>query len=326
MNISYIENEELSLRIYQACMDAGFDDCGIISIEDMDGYITNTLKRIESVPTSADFYGRAIQNTQELKTKYPWAKSIVICLSWIGKYRYPQELEGMYAKGYYVSPDSYPDAPGHLQKMTLGKWFDEQNIQWTGSTQPGGGIWGLRHAAQMAGIGIIRRNNFLYSEKGSWVEMDSFLIGEHCRLYQKKDLKPCPENCTICQNACPTGALCDAYTLNPDHCVSAINTFGKGIVPNGLHEEQLGSWMVGCDACQNACPFNRKHDWSQGEDYPGLDALVEVMQPENIHSASREQLENICLRSSNHLQAKDTEVLKINAERVLRNRSKQNKQ
>ena len=95
MNISYIENEELSLRIYQACMDAGFDDCGIISIEDMDGYITNTLKRIESVPTSADFYGRAIQNTQELKTKYPWAKSIVICLSWIGKYRYPQELEGM---------------------------------------------------------------------------------------------------------------------------------------------------------------------------------------------------------------------------------------
>ena len=232
----------------------------------------------------------------------------------------------MYAKGYYVSPDSYPDAPGHLRKMTLGKWFDEQNIQWTGSTQPGGGIWGLRHAAQMAGIGIIRRNNFLYSEKGSWVEMDSFLIGEHCRLYQKKDLKPCPENCTICQNACPTGALCEAYTLNPDHCVSAINTFGKGIVPNGLHEEQLGSWMVGCDACQNACPFNRKHDWSQGEDYPGLDALVEVMQPENIHSASNEQLENICLRSSNHLQAKDTEVLKTNAERVLRNRSKQNKQ
>ena len=322
MNISHIENEELSMQIYQACMDAGFDDCGIISLDDMEGYIENARKRIEAVPTSAAFYGHAIQNTEELKTKYPWAKSIVICLSWLGKYRYPKELEGMYAKGYYVSPDSYAQAPGHMKKLELGKWFDENQIQWTGSILPGGGIWGVRHAAQMAGIGIIRRNNFLYSEKGSWVELDSFLIGEHCRLHQKKDMKPCPENCTLCQNACPTGALCGAYTLNPDYCVSAINTFGKGVIPEDLREEQLGDWMVGCDTCQNACPFNRKHDWSQGEEYPGLEALVEVMQPKNILTASKEQLETICLRSSNHLRAEETQVLKTNAERVLRNRNR----
>ena len=45
INISRIENEELSEQIYQACIDAGFDDCGIISIDDMDGYIANIQKR-----------------------------------------------------------------------------------------------------------------------------------------------------------------------------------------------------------------------------------------------------------------------------------------
>ena len=322
MKISRIVNEELSMHIYNACMDAGYDDCGIIGIEDMDGYIANARSRIEKVPSTASFYGSAIRNTEELKTKFPWVKAIVICLSWLGKYRYPQQLEGMYAKGYYVSRDSYPDCPEHVKKLQLGQWFDAQNIQWNGSIQPGGGIWGLRHAAEVAGLGVIRRNNFLYCEKGSWVEMDSFLIDQDCRLYQEKDIPPCPPNCTRCMDACPTKALCAPYTLNPDHCVSAINTFGKGILPEGLCEEQLGDWMVGCDACQNACPFNKKHDWTQGEEYPGLNDLVNAMQPENILSASREELESICLRSANHLQSKDADVLKGNARRVLRNRAK----
>ena len=322
MNISHIENEELSLRIYQACIDAGFDDCGIISIEDMDTYIANTRKRIEAVPVSAGFYKNAISGTEEIRARFPWAKSIVICLSQTTKYKYPKELQGLYAKSFFISRDSVKNGPEHLQKHKLGRWFDENQIEWTGAIKENGsGIWGLRHAAQAAGIGIIRRNNFLYNEDGSWIELDSFLIGEHCRLYQDRKFAPCPTGCTVCQKACPSSALCAPYTLNPFHCVSFINTFGRGIVPEGLQGEQLGTWIVGCDACQDACPFNRRHDWSQGEDYPGLGALVEIMQPENILSASSEQLENICLRSSDHLQPKDSEVLKTNAERVLHNRN-----
>lgn len=322
MNISHIENEELSLRIYQACIDAGFDDCGIISIEDMNTYIANTRKRIEAVPASAGLYKNAISETEEIRTRFPWAKSIVICLSQISKYKYPKELQGLYAKSFFISRDSVKNGPEHLQKHKLGRWFDENQIEWTGAIKENGSsIWGLRHAAQAAGIGIIRRNNFLYNEDGSWIELDSFLIGEHCRLYQDRKFTPCPTGCTICQKACPSSALRAPYTLNPFHCVSFINTFGRGIVPDGLQEEQLGTWIVGCDACQDACPFNRRHDWSQGEDYPGLGALVEIMQPENILSASSEQLENICLRSSDHLQPKDSEVLKTNAERVLHNRN-----
>lgn len=315
MNISKIENETLSMSIYNACMDAGFSDCGIIAIEDMAEYITKTQERVEKIPSSAGFYGAAIRDTEQLETRFPWAKSIVICLSWLGKYRYPKQLQGMYAKSFFVSRDSDKKGLEYLQKRKLGQWFDENHIQWSV------GVWGLRHAAQTAGLGMIRRNNFLYNENGSWLELDGFLIDRHCRLYHEKHIPACPPNCDRCQKACPTGALSAPYTLNPGHCVSNLTTFAKGSIPDGLREEQLGCWMVGCDACQDACPFNRKHDWSQGEDFPGLNELVGLMQPENILAAPEEDLaRRICPLTSDHILPEDAATLKVNARRVLRYR------
>ena len=145
MNISKMENEPLSMSIYNACVDAGFSDCGIIALEDMAEYIAKTQERIEKIPASAGFYGVAIRDTEQLSARFPWAKSIVICLSWLGKYRYPQELQGMYAKSFFVSRDSDKSGCEYLQKQRLGQWFDEHHIQWSGD------VWGLRHAAQVAG-------------------------------------------------------------------------------------------------------------------------------------------------------------------------------
>lgn len=324
MNISQIENHELSMCIYNACMDAGFADCGIIAIEDMEGYISKVRERIGKVPSSAGFYQNAVRNTEKIKALFPWAKSIVVCLSWLGKFRYPKELQGMYAKSFFVSRDSDRKGPEYQQKLKIGEWFDAHHIQWTGSIKEGGAsIWGLRHAAQAAGLGSIRKNNFLYNENGSWLELDAFLIDRHCRLYQEKDIPACPSSCKRCQSSCPTGALCAPHTLNPGLCVSNITTFSKGVVPPGIQEERLGSWMAGCDACQDACPFNIRHDWTQGENFPGLDALVGLMQPENILLASEEELaERVCSLTAGHILPENASTLKANAKRVLRNRER----
>lgn len=189
MKISQIENKELSLRIYRACMDAGFADCGIIAIEEMGAYISKVRERIEKVPSSAGIYQNAIRKTEQIKVMFPWARSIVVCLSWLGRFRYPKELQGMYTKDFFVSRDSDKKGLEYQQKLKICQWFDENQIQWTGSMKEAGvGILGLRHAAQSAGLGIIRRNNFLYNEDGSWLELDGFLIDKYCRLYQEKDI------------------------------------------------------------------------------------------------------------------------------------------
>lgn len=321
MTITHIENEKLSMQIYHACQSAGYDDCGIISFEDMNEYILRTKERIHQIPDSSALYQYALHNLEQLQTQFPWARSIIICLSWLGKYRYPQKITGMYAKGFFISRDSDKNGPEYQQKLQLGRWFDKNHIQWTGAIKDRrANIWGLRQAAQAAGIGIIRRNNFLYNEYGSWVELDGFLIDQNCRLYHDKHFQPCPPNCTCCQQACPTAALSAPYTLNPAHCISTITTFAKGVVPKELDEQQIGVWMVGCDACQDACPFNRRHDWSQGRDFPGLEDLIDFMQPENILSADEEELaRRICPLTADHILPEDAATLKINAQRVLRN-------
>ena len=40
------------------------------------------------------------------------------------------------------------------------------------------GITALRWAGMKAGIGIIRKNNFFYTEKGSYQYLEAFLIDE----------------------------------------------------------------------------------------------------------------------------------------------------
>ena len=78
-----------------------------------------------------------------------------------------------------------------------------------------------------AGLGIIRKNNFLYTEKGSFVMLEGFVIDASCELHQHHDLKPCAPQCRLCQDHCPTRALSAPFTMNPLKCVSFWNTFGK---------------------------------------------------------------------------------------------------
>lgn len=321
MRIKHVENEELSMRIYHAFREAGFDDCGIIGLEDMSGFVASAKERIRNVPASEGLYGLAINHTERLRETFPWAKSIVIASTWLGKYRFPEALRGRYSKGFFASRNSDKSGPEYREKCKIGRWFDENHIRWTGEIREGGQqIWGLRHAAAVAGLGIIRRNNFLYCEEGSWLELDSYLIDRHCRLYQEKQIKPCPEKCTACRGACPTGALCGANTLNPNHCVSLITTFGRGMIPEGLEEQQLGQWIAGCEACQDACPFNRRHDWNSGKEFPGLDALVPRMSPENIASTEDEDfLRHLCDLTCDHILPDQTETLRVNARRALSN-------
>ena len=46
-------------------------------------------------------------------------------------------------------------------------------------------IGSLRYVAEMAGLGIVRKNNFLYSEKGSYLELVGYVIDQECELYHE---------------------------------------------------------------------------------------------------------------------------------------------
>lgn len=303
---------ELAQSIYHAALNAGFDNCGIISLNDMESFTARIKGRMDAVPNSRPFY-EGIRINADIRERFPWAKSFVICTTRYGKYRYPEQLQGRYAKSFFLSSENNPTRT-HEQKQSLSQWFDENHIRWDN-----GSVYGLRHAALQAGLGVSRKNNFFYDEKGSWLNLEGYLIDRECRLYQKHQLRPCSPNWNLCVKNCPTGSLSAPYVMEPSLCISYCTTFGRGIVPEGVSEAAFGEWVIGCDRCQDICPFNR-HDWDTGEEFPGLKKLLPLLQPEKLLAATDEELtEQIVPKTANHIQPKEVDTLRRNALRLLTN-------
>lgn len=316
-----MNNDAFAQQVYDMALACGYDDCGIIPIEDMDSFLPRWEDRVEKTPMSAPFY-QQIAGLAKVRERFPWAKAMVVGTIWLGKYRMPEELRGKYGKAFVLSPSSDRTGPAYQNKLRFEQWLTDQGLRWDGGDKTGHvKVGALRHAAMMAGLGIIRKNNFFYTEKGSYVELEGYVIDRACQRKGTAQVKPCPAKCDLCMRACKTRSLSAPYTMNPVSCISFLSTFGGGRVPPMLPEAAFEQWVCGCDACQDACPFNR-HDWDQGEDFPGLPELTDFLQPEQLLEASDQALlEKAVPKSADHVTPDNIEAFRRNSQRALRNRA-----
>ena len=311
-NLSAVDIHNMAIR-------CGFENCGIIPLSDLDDYADRLATRRENVPQSDKFY-QILEPFTKLKELYPWGKAVIICTSWYGQYKYPESLQGKYAKAFMLDNDTNHDSAEHRGKMRFEEWLADVGLRFEGGEKYAPRRnFPLRLAAVKAGLGIIRKNNFFYSEKGSFYNLEGYIIDQDFVYKENPSVKPCPETCNLCQRACKTQALSAPYTMNPTTCVSFWTTFGQGNVPEGLTEESFSQWVCGCDACQDVCPNNR-HDWSVGADFPGIDEITELLQPNNIINASDSELcEKVIPKTADHILPEQVNTLRICAERSLKN-------
>jgi epoxyqueuosine reductase len=111
-----------------------------------------------------------------------------------------------------------------------------------------------REAAARSGVGFYGKNTLLITRRhGSWVVLGT--------LVSDRELAPTPPlhatcgSCTLCIEACPTGALDEPGTLDSTRCLSYW-TQAPGSIPEQYRIE-LGAQVYGCDICQDVCPWNR---------------------------------------------------------------------
>jgi epoxyqueuosine reductase len=111
-----------------------------------------------------------------------------------------------------------------------------------------------REAAARAGVGFYGKNTMLITRRhGSWV-----VLGTLVTQAEIETSTPLPldcGSCTLCIEACPTGALDDPGTLDSTRCLSYWSQ-APGAIPEEYRAE-VGEQVYGCDICQDVCPWNR---------------------------------------------------------------------
>ena len=126
--------------------------------------------------------------------------------------------------------------------------------------------------ASRAGLGWIGKNSMLISKRNGSYFFISELITDAELVYDMPLGGNYCGDCSLCLDACPTGAITDLRVVDANKCISYLTIENKGEIPEAF-KGQYKKWIFGCDICQQVCPWNRfssAHNEPAFEPLPGL--------------------------------------------------------
>jgi epoxyqueuosine reductase len=111
-----------------------------------------------------------------------------------------------------------------------------------------------REGAARAGVGFYGKNTMMITRThGSWVVLGTLVTD--VEIEPSAPLELDCGSCTLCIEACPTGALDEPGVVDSTKCLSYW-TQAPDEIPEPYRDE-LGAQVYGCDICQDVCPWNR---------------------------------------------------------------------
>jgi len=141
--------------------------------------------------------------------------------------------------------------------------------KWIQNTAPGTLCRGVvdtapileRDFAAAAGLGWIGKNTLLLRrDAGSYFFLAALLTDAVIKQSTEENVVAFPTDycgtCTACLDACPTQAFTEPRVLDATKCISYLTIEHRGSIDVELREK-MGSWILGCDVCQQVCPWNR---------------------------------------------------------------------
>lgn len=249
----------LARSIKEKAIQVGFDLVGVCPAAPYpeSGFLGRWLER--GYAGEMGYMEREPAKRAWIKELAPWAKSIVSCgLNYNTERAYSTQLVD--ADRGWVSRYAWGDDYHDLLRDKL-----ERVAEFIRSSAPGEAHTRLyvdtgpvldRVYAKYSGIGWYGKNTCIINQDmGSWI-----FVGEILTDLELAYDSPPPDRCgtcTLCIDACPTGAILEPYVLDSRRCISYLTIELKGTIPKE-HRESMGNNIFGCDICQDVCPWNRE--------------------------------------------------------------------
>jgi len=172
----------------------------------------------------------------------------------------------------YYTPHQHADQPGKVSRYAWGDDYHNvvgdklrQLLTWIKAQWPDAEgkvcvdiqpmmdkAWGAR-----AGLGWIgKHTNLITEEFGSWVFIGELLLNLELNYEQMQIADQCGA-CTLCLDACPTGAITEPYVVDSNLCISYATIESRAPQIANEVAGKLEGWLYGCDICQDVCPWNQ---------------------------------------------------------------------
>jgi epoxyqueuosine reductase len=246
-----------SADIKRKARELGFDACGIAPVDDFPElrFFAEWLDR--GYAGEMAYLHRSADRRADVRRVLPSAKSVIVTAT---VYNVDRPYSTACADPHraqiarYAWGDDYHDVVGNRLDRLLawmrdaaGEAFEARRYVDTGPVQE-------RVYAQHAGIGWIGKNTCVINpDHGSWLFLGEII----CTLSLEPDspaLDQCG-TCTLCLEACPTGAIVEPGVLDSTRCISYLTIERRGPLPAALRSA-VGAHVYGCDICQEVCPWN----------------------------------------------------------------------
>ncbi|MGH9536166.1 MAG: tRNA epoxyqueuosine(34) reductase QueG, partial [Terriglobales bacterium] len=212
----------------------------------------------DNPPDRADARGQYLR--EDLRNAFPWAQSVLCC-----------------ALGYHApgprSTDGRPPGHGWIARYAWGDDYHQILLaklravaarlapalaaadRGTARLYVDTGPLVERVVGYHAGLGWIGKNTCLiHPRRGSF-----FFLGVIVLAAEVEPDSPLPDHCGSCRrciDACPTEAL-TPYQMDAQRCIAYLNLELRGPIPLELRAA-MGDNIIGCDICQDVCPWNEK--------------------------------------------------------------------
>jgi epoxyqueuosine reductase len=265
---------DITARIKELALQAGFTDCGIAPAEAL---VSDAMHLKQWLQNGMHAGMKYMENHFEKRTDpsklVPESKSvIVVTLNY-----FPQQQQSQAEGNFLIAKYAYGRDYHPVMKAMLKKLLYEINstlAPMNGRAFVDSAPVLERALAAMAGLGWIGKNaNLISPRHGSFL-----FIGELIVDIELNHDKPLPDycgGCTKCIDACPTNAIVAPRIIESRKCISYWTIEHKGQIDSAM-KGRFKNRIFGCDICQDVCPWNRKASESAIGEFQASPSLIKM--------------------------------------------------